>query len=308
VLRRRQPGGWRGARVRGLVGESGAGKSMLGACRASACLPAKRRDWPRYDFDSRGPRSLGDGGAGATQSVGAAAIRADSRRDPMTSLNPVSSGSGPQIAVMLRASFWRSVETCRAGLGGARSSFSRGRRSRSVNRGGCWSLYPHENLRRDAAQRGLDRDGVLPAIRASSLPTRPTTALDVTVQRQVAANWFERLRQRHGRGDPVHHARNLGRGSRKICRTMTVAACRGACLEEGRDGRLCWQSRRHPYNPRVCWRRRRRARSARPRPLRPVTTFIDRKPLGRKSAIGWTALPSAGPAMSERSCLRTSPF
>jgi peptide/nickel transport system ATP-binding protein len=70
----------------------------------------------------------------------------------------------------------------------------------------------------------------------------PTTALDVTVQRQVL-QLVERLRQRHGAA-VLFITHDLGVVA-KICRTMTVLHA-GRVLEEGETAEVLAKPR-HPY-------------------------------------------------------------
>ena len=125
-------------------------------------------------------------------------------------------------------------------------------------------LYPHE-------LSGGMRQRVLIAMAFACDPSlviadEPTTALDVTVQRQVL-QLVERLRQRHGAA-VLFVTHDLGVVA-KLCRTMTVLHA-GRVLEEGETadvlaGRAipirarCWRRRRAPTGrPRRCVRCRRR--------------------------------------------------
>jgi peptide/nickel transport system ATP-binding protein len=101
-------------------------------------------------------------------------------------------------------------------------------------------LYPHEIS-------GGMRQRVLIAMAFSCDPglviaDEPTTALDVTVQRQVL-QLVERLRQRHGAAI-LFVTHDLGVVA-KICRTMTVLHA-GRVLEEGETAEVLARPR-HPY-------------------------------------------------------------
>jgi peptide/nickel transport system ATP-binding protein len=101
-------------------------------------------------------------------------------------------------------------------------------------------LYPHEIS-------GGMRQRVLIAMAFACDPSlviadEPTTALDVTVQRQVL-QLVERLRQRHGAAI-LFVTHDLGVVA-KICRTMTVLHA-GRVLEEGETADVLAKPR-HPY-------------------------------------------------------------
>jgi peptide/nickel transport system ATP-binding protein len=101
-------------------------------------------------------------------------------------------------------------------------------------------LYPHEIS-------GGMRQRVLIAMAFACDPglviaDEPTTALDVTVQRQVL-QLVERLRQRHGAA-VLFITHDMGVVA-KICRTMTVLHA-GRVLEEGETADVLAKPR-HPY-------------------------------------------------------------
>jgi peptide/nickel transport system ATP-binding protein len=170
--------------VRGLVGESGAGKSMLGRAvlgllPANAVITAgtilfEGRDLIAMPEPER-RRLLGRRIALIPQ-------------DPMTSLNPVKR-VGAQIGALLRhhLALARRDALARAEELLAEVAIREPRR--------VLELYPHEIS-------GGMRQRVLIAMAFACDPSlviadEPTTALDVTVQRQVL-QLVERLRQRHG--------------------------------------------------------------------------------------------------------------
>jgi len=215
--------------VRGLVGESGAGKSMLGRAvlgllPANATITAgtilfEGRDLVAMPEPER-RRLLGRRIALIPQ-------------DPMTSLNPVKC-VGAQIAIVLRHHLALSKREAlqRAAELLAEVAIREPRR--------VLGLYPHEIS-------GGMRQRVLIAMAFACDPSlviadEPTTALDVTVQRQVL-QLVERLRQRHG-ATILFVTHDLGVVA-KLCRTMSVLHA-GRVLEEGETANVLAKPR-HPY-------------------------------------------------------------
>jgi peptide/nickel transport system ATP-binding protein len=215
--------------VRGLVGESGAGKSMLGravlgllpanAVIAAGTIQFEGRDLLAMPEPER-RRLLGRRIALIPQ-------------DPMTSLNPVKR-VGAQIAAPLRHHLALS----------RREAWQRAAELLAEvairEPGRVLQLYPHEIS-------GGMRQRVLIAMAFACDPSlviadEPTTALDVTVQRQVL-QLVERLRQRHGAA-VLFITHDLGVVA-KICRTMTVLHA-GRVLEEGETVDVLTKPR-HPY-------------------------------------------------------------
>ena len=96
--------------VRGLVGESGAGKSMI--ARADLRPPARRRADHARHARLRGPRPRGDARSASGGRCSAREI-ALIPQDPMTSLNPVKR-IGEQIATVLRLKLGLSRRAARA--------------------------------------------------------------------------------------------------------------------------------------------------------------------------------------------------
>jgi peptide/nickel transport system ATP-binding protein len=172
-------------------------------------------------------------------------------QDPMTSLNPVKR-IGPQIAIVLqhhlhmtrRDAYDRAIELLVEVA------------IRDPQR--VFGLYPHE-------LSGGMRQRVLIAMAFACDPSlviadEPTTALDVTVQRQVL-QLVERLRQRHGAAI-LFVTHDLGVVA-KLCRTMTVLHG-GRVLEDGEVVDVLARPR-HPYT--------RALLAATPRADRPADTL-----------------------------------
>ena len=202
--------------VRGLVGESGAGKSMLGRAvlgllPANAVIAAGT-----IRFEGRDLLVMPEPERRGLLGRRIALIP----QDPMTSLNPVKR-VGAQIAALLqhhlalsKRDAWQRAAELLAEVA-----------IREPQR--VLQLYPHEIS-------GGMRQRVLIAMAFACDPSlviadEPTTALDVTVQRQVL-QLVERLRQRHGAA-VLFITHDLGVVA-KICRTMTVLHA-GRVLEEG---------------------------------------------------------------------------
>ncbi|MBR0842153.1 ABC transporter ATP-binding protein [Bradyrhizobium liaoningense] len=202
--------------VRGLVGESGAGKSMLG--RAVLGLLPANATITSGSIAFEGVDLLAMGEAERRKLLGRRIALIP--QDPMTSLNPVKR-VGAQIERLLRHHLGLS----------RRAAFARAAELlaevaiRDPLR--VLSLYPHEIS-------GGMRQRVLIAMAFACDPAlviadEPTTALDVTVQRQVL-QLVERLRQRHGSA-VLMVTHDLGVVA-KICRSMTVLHA-GRVLEDG---------------------------------------------------------------------------
>jgi dipeptide transport system ATP-binding protein len=215
--------------VRGLVGESGAGKSMIG--RAVLCLlPADARITAgQISFEGSDLIAMKETARRHLLGCRIALIP----QDPMTSLNPVRR-VGTQLTALLRhhLGLSRSAALARAGELLAEVAI------RDPER--VLTLYPHEIS-------GGMRQRVLIAMAFASDPAlviadEPTTALDVTVQRQVL-QLVERLRLRHGAA-VLFITHDLGVVA-KICRTVTVLHA-GRVLEEGETKDVLARPR-HPY-------------------------------------------------------------
>jgi peptide/nickel transport system ATP-binding protein len=215
--------------VRGLVGESGAGKSMLGRA-VLGLLPANAAVTAgTINFEGRDLLAMKESERRGLLGRRIALIP----QDPMTSLNPVKR-VGTQIAILLRHHLALSK---RDALGRATELLAEVaiREPRRV-----LDLYPHEIS-------GGMRQRVLIAIAFACDPAlviadEPTTALDVTVQRQVL-QLVERLRRRHGAA-VLFVTHDLGVVA-KLCRTISVLHA-GRVLEEGETADVLVRPR-HPY-------------------------------------------------------------
>jgi len=202
--------------VRGLVGESGAGKSMVGRT-IFGLLPAKAAIRAgQVQFEGRDLLAMPDKERRGLLGRRIALIP----QDPMPSLNPVRR-IGAQMVALLQLHLGLSK---RAALDRAADLLAEVA-VRDPAR--VLQLYPHE-------LSGGMRQRVLIAMAFACDPAlviadEPTTALDVTVQRQVL-QLVERMRQRHGAAI-LFVTHDLGVVA-KICRSMTVLHA-GRVLEDG---------------------------------------------------------------------------
>jgi peptide/nickel transport system ATP-binding protein len=215
--------------VRGLVGESGAGKSMLGRA-VLGLLPANAVITAgTILFEGRDLVAMAEPERRSLLGRRIALIP----QDPMTSLNPVKR-VGAQIAALLRHHLALSRRDALTRAEGLLAEVAIREPKRVLG------LYPHEIS-------GGMRQRVLIAMAFACDPSlviadEPTTALDVTVQRQVL-QLVERLRLRHGAAI-LFVTHDLGVVA-KICRTMTVLHA-GRVLEEGETADVLAKPR-HPY-------------------------------------------------------------
>jgi peptide/nickel transport system ATP-binding protein len=202
--------------VRGLVGESGAGKSMLGRA-VLGLLPADARIVTgTIQFAGRDFLAMPEPERRDLLGRRIALIP----QDPMTSLNPVKR-VGSQIAMVLQRHLALSRHAALQRAGELLTEVA----IRDPQR--VLKLYPHEIS-------GGMRQRVLIAMAFACDPDliiadEPTTALDVTVQRQVL-QLIARLRERHNAAI-LFVTHDLGVVA-KICRTMTVMHA-GRVLEDG---------------------------------------------------------------------------
>ena len=233
--------------VRGLVGESGAGKSMLGRA-VLGLLPANATVTSGHiAFEGRDLLAMGESERRSLLGRRIALIP----QDPMTSLNPVKR-VGAQVSSLLRHHLGLSK---RAALQRATELLTEVA-IREPER--VLSLYPHEIS-------GGMRQRVLIAMAFACDPSlviadEPTTALDVTVQRQVL-QLVERLRRSHGSA-VLFITHDLGVVA-KICRSMSVLHA-GRVLEEGETADVLMRPR-HAYT--------RALLAATPRADRPAETL-----------------------------------
>jgi peptide/nickel transport system ATP-binding protein len=257
--------------VRGLVGESGAGKSMLGRA-VLGLLPANAVITAgTVLFEGRNLVAMPEPERRSLLGRRIALIP----QDPMTSLNPVKR-VGAQIAALLRHHLALSKRDALARAAELLAEVAI-REPRRV-----LELYPHEIS-------GGMRQRVLIAMAFACDPSlviadEPTTALDVTVQRQVL-QLVERLRQRHGAAI-LFVTHDLGVVA-KICRTMTVLHA-GRVLEEGETSEVLAKPR-HPYTRALLAATPRADRPA--EALRPVpqalieTLWAEARQFDRQSAV-----------------------
>ena len=233
--------------VRGLVGESGAGKSMLGRA-VLGLLPANATVTSGHiAFEGRDLLAMVESERRRLLGHRIALIP----QDPMTSLNPVKR-VGTQISNLLRHHLSLSK---RAALARATELLTEVA-IREPER--VLTLYPHEIS-------GGMRQRVLIAMAFACDPAlviadEPTTALDVTVQRQVL-QLVERLRKRHGSA-VLFITHDLGVVA-KICRSVSVLHA-GRVLEEGETSDVLMRPR-HAYT--------RALLAATPRADRPAETL-----------------------------------
>jgi peptide/nickel transport system ATP-binding protein len=215
--------------VRGLVGESGAGKSMLGRA-VLGLLPANATILSGHiAFEGRDLLAMRELERRSLLGRRIALIP----QDPMTSLNPVKR-VGAQISNLLRHHLGLSK---RAALLRATELLTEVAIREPAR---VLSLYPHEIS-------GGMRQRVLIAMAFACDPSlviadEPTTALDVTVQRQVL-QLVERLRKRHGSA-VLFITHDLGVVA-KICRSVSVLHA-GRVLEEGETADVLMRPR-HVY-------------------------------------------------------------
>jgi peptide/nickel transport system ATP-binding protein len=215
--------------VRGLVGESGAGKSMLGRAVLGLLPGDARIGKGTIEFGGRDFLKLPETKRRDLLGRQIALIP----QDPMTSLNPVKC-VGSQIAMVLQRHLGLSRRQALQRAAELLTEVAIRDPSRVLD------LYPYEIS-------GGMRQRVLIAMAFGCDPNliiadEPTTALDVTVQRQVL-QLIERLRQRRGAAI-LFVTHDLGVVA-KICRTMTVMHA-GRVLEDGETADVLTRPR-HPY-------------------------------------------------------------
>ena len=202
--------------VRGLVGESGAGKSMIARSIFGLLPGGARITRGRVLFEGRDLATMPDAGRRALLGAEIALIP----QDPMTSLNPVKR-IGDQIGTVLRLK----LNLDRKAARGRALDLLAEVAIRDPRR--VLDLYPHE-------LSGGMRQRILIAIAFSCAPRlviadEPTTALDVTVQRQIL-RLIHDLQHRLGSA-VLFVTHNFGLVA-KLCQTVTVLYA-GRVVEAG---------------------------------------------------------------------------
>jgi peptide/nickel transport system ATP-binding protein len=215
--------------VHGLVGESGAGKSMIARSIFGLLPSAARITRGQILFENQDLGALSGRERRALLGNRIALIP----QDPMTSLNPVKR-IGDQIGAVLRYKLGMSKESARARAIELLAEVAIREPGRVID------LYPHE-------LSGGMRQRILIAIAFSSTPRlviadEPTTALDVTVQRQIL-RLIHDLQHRHGSA-VLFVTHNVGLVA-KLCQSVTVLHG-GRVLEQGATRDVLARPR-HPY-------------------------------------------------------------
>lgn len=216
-------------RVHGLVGESGAGKTMVARTVLGILPAAARVTGGRIAFDGADITHAAEVARRALLGRGIALIP----QDPMTALNPAFR-IGNQIVDVLRLHFGMAHAAARAQA----LDLMRQVQIRSPER--VLRQFPHE-------LSGGMRQRILIAIAFACRPKliiadEPSTALDVTVQRRVL-RLIKHLQQRENTA-VLFVTHNLGVVA-KICDTMTVLHA-GRVMEEG-SVEACFARPTHAY-------------------------------------------------------------
>jgi peptide/nickel transport system ATP-binding protein len=215
--------------VRGLVGESGAGKSMIARSIFGLLPGGARITRGRALFEGRDLATMADAERRALLGAEIALIP----QDPMTSLNPVKR-IGEQIGTVLRLKMNLDRKAARERSLDLLAEVA----IRDPRR--VLALYPHE-------LSGGMRQRILIAIAFSCAPRlviadEPTTALDVTVQRQIL-RLIHDLQHRLGSA-VLFVTHNFGLVA-KLCQTVTVLYA-GRVMEAGATETVLADPR-HPY-------------------------------------------------------------
>jgi peptide/nickel transport system ATP-binding protein len=215
--------------VRGLVGESGAGKSMIGRSIFGLLPSGARITRGRVTFEGVDLAGMADGERRDLLGARIALIP----QDPMTSLNPVKR-IGEQIGVLLRVKLRMARDAARARALDLLAEVAIRDPARVID------LYPHE-------LSGGMRQRILIAMAFACTPRlviadEPTTALDVTVQRQVL-RLIHDLQHRHGAA-VLFVTHNFGLVA-KLCQSVTVLYA-GRVVEDG-DTASVLAAPREPY-------------------------------------------------------------
>ncbi|MEO8667019.1 MAG: ABC transporter ATP-binding protein [Bauldia sp.] len=202
--------------VRGLVGESGAGKSMIARAIFGLLPGGARITRGRALFEGRDLAAMAEPERRALLGARIALIP----QDPMTSLNPVMR-IGEQVATVLRLKGGLDRRAARERAVELLAEVAIREPKRVVQ------LYPHE-------LSGGMRQRILIAMAFSCAPRlviadEPTTALDVTVQRQIL-RLIHDLQHRQGAA-VLFVTHNLGLVA-KLCQSVTVLYA-GRVVEDG---------------------------------------------------------------------------
>ena len=218
--------------MHGLVGESGAGKSMIG--RAVFGILPRAVEVVEGAVRLGGEDLFGAFRARAPPLVGASAALIP--QDPLTALNPSRRIESPQMTDRLSRILGLS-----SGDGQGARARQCWRRCRSATRRACLKSYPHE-------LSGGMRQRVLIASAFAAEPKlivadEPTTALDVTVQKQILRLIAE-MQRRHGTA-LLFVTHNLGVVA-KICQRVSVLYA-GKMVEQTDVAHVCFGAPAHAY-------------------------------------------------------------
>jgi peptide/nickel transport system ATP-binding protein len=215
--------------VHGLVGESGAGKTMIGRAVLGLLPAAARIASGAIRFGGTDLAALSPAGRRRILGRELALIP----QDPLTGLNP-----SRRIGAQMEDALARRIEGGRAALKAAALALLEEVHIREPAR--TLGLYPHE-LSGGMRQRVLIAMafGVEPRLIVAD---EPTTALDVTVQRQILRLIAE-LRARHGTA-LLFVTHDLGVVA-QICDRMTVLQA-GRIVERGPVASVL-DAPQHPY-------------------------------------------------------------
>ncbi len=202
--------------VRGLVGESGAGKSMIGRSIFGMLPGGARVSRGHVAFEGKNLETMPDRERRALLGSEIALIP----QDPMTSLNPVRR-IGDQIDMLLRRKLGLDRKTAADKALDMLAEVAIRDPRRVLH------LYPHE-------LSGGMRQRILIAMAFAGSPRlvvadEPTTALDVTVQRQILRLSYD-LQHRLGSA-VLFVTHNFGLVA-KVCQTVTVLYA-GRVVENG---------------------------------------------------------------------------
>jgi peptide/nickel transport system ATP-binding protein len=255
-------------RIHGLVGESGAGKTMVARAIMDLLPESARITAGDIGFEGRSLLSLDPGERRGLLGTAIAMIM----QNPMTALNPVRR-IGQQMAMILQRHLALGRRDARARALAALDSVSIREPARVLD------LYPHE-ISGGMCQR------VLIALAFACEPRliiadEPTTALDVTVQRQVL-RLLKEMQSRTGVA-VVFVTHDLGVVA-KICDSASVMFA-GRVLETAEVSQLMDRPQ-HPYTAALFAATPRYDRPD--RPLRPIPAELRERLLAEAKAADAT--------------------